>query len=96
MLLENNGIYSTGNGRKHIHVLYLITNWTKKKEFKIMYCPTGEMIANFFTKPLQGAQFLKFCDIVFGINTKNDDNYLASYQAIWKKFRLVEKENADS
>ena len=61
-----------------------------------MYCPTGKMIADIFTKPLQGAQFVKFCDAVLGINAKDDDEYLASYQAVLKKFGLVEEENADA
>ena len=44
-----------------------------------MYCPTGDMIADFFTKPLQGAQFVKFRDAVLGIVAKNDNEYLATY-----------------
>ena len=97
MLLENNGIYSAGKESKHIHVCYyMITDWIKKKEFKITYCPTGKMIADFFTKLLQGAQFVKFRDAVLGINAKDDDEYLASYQAVLKKFGLVEEENSNA
>ena len=80
MLLENNGSYLAGKGSKHIHIRYfLTTDRIKKNRFKVMYCPTEEMIAGFFTKPLQGAQFVKFCDAVLGIDAKNDDKYLASY-----------------
>ena len=61
-----------------------------------MYYPTGEMIADFFTKPLQGAQFVKFRDAILGINAKGDDEYLASYWAVLEKFSLLEKENADA
>ena len=97
MLLENNGIFSARKESKHIHIrYYLITDRVKKKEFKIMYCPTEEMIADFFTKPLQGAQFVKFRDAVLGIDAKNDAEYLASYQAVLKKFGLVEEENAEA
>jgi len=32
----------------------------------IVYCPTEEMLADFFTKPLQGALFRKFRDVVMG------------------------------
>ena len=38
-----------------------------------MYRPTGEIIAEFFTKPLQGAQFYKFHDAILGSNVDNDD-----------------------
>ena len=80
MLLENNGIYSAGKGSKHIHVrYYLITDRDKKKEFKVMYCSTEEMMADFFTKPLQGTQFVKFRGAVLGIDAKNDDECLARY-----------------
>ena len=97
MLLENNSIYSAGKGSKHIHICYyLITDRIKKKKFKIMYCPTGEMIADFFTKPLQGAHFVKFCDAVLSINAKDDDEYIESYRTVLKKFGLVEEENADA
>ena len=54
------------------------------------------MIADFFTKPLQGAQFVKFCDAVLGIDAKNDDEYLASYRSVIRKFGLVEEENAEA
>ena len=33
---------------------------------KVKYCPTGQMVADFFTKPLQGAQFKKLRDVVMG------------------------------
>jgi len=29
-----------------------------------VYCPTEEMLANYFTKPLQGALFHKFCAVI--------------------------------
>ena len=38
----------------------------------IQYCPTAEMLADFFTKPLQGALFTKFRKVLMGwehINT---------------------------
>ena len=36
-------------------------------ELLIMYCPTDEMIADFFTKPLQGKKFFKFRDLTLGM-----------------------------
>ena len=97
MLFEKNGIFSAGKGSKHIHIrYYLITVRIKKKIFKVMYCPTEEMIADFFTKPLQGAQFVKFRDAVLGIDAKNDAEYLASYQVDLTKFGCVEEENTEA
>ena len=37
-----------------------------KKEINVIYCPTENMIADYFTKPLQGSQFLKFRDAIMG------------------------------
>jgi hypothetical protein len=31
---------------------------------KIEYCPTGEMIAGYFIKPLQGSLFKRFRDMI--------------------------------
>ena len=37
-----------------------------KKEFRIEYCNTNDMIADYFTKPLQGKQFLRFREVIMG------------------------------
>jgi len=44
---------------------------------EIEYCPTGDMIADFFTKPLQGRQFYKLRDKVmnFDLNSKYHSNH---------------------
>ena len=33
----------------------------------VEYCPTEEMLADFYTKPLQGALFRKFRDVIMGL-----------------------------
>jgi hypothetical protein len=97
MLLENNGIYSAGKGSKHIHIrYYFITDRIKRKEFKVMYCPTGEMIADFFTKPLQGAQFYKFRDAILGIKAEDEESYKQEYLKILEQYGLLEKENDEN
>ena len=37
-----------------------------KGEFEVQYCPTGLMLADFYTKPLQGSLFIKFRDVIMG------------------------------
>ena len=39
---------------------FFITDRVKSGELVIRYCPTGEMLADHFTKPLQGEAFYKF------------------------------------
>lgn len=38
----------------------------EKGEVEIQYCPTLEMWADYFPKPLQGALFHKFWDVIMG------------------------------
>ena len=38
----------------------------KRKIIKINHCATKLMIVDFFTRPLQGNLFVKFCEIILG------------------------------
>jgi hypothetical protein len=73
MKMEKNGRNScTGNSR-HINISYFfIKDQVDQKRLEIVYCPTEEMLADYFTKPLQGALFHKFREVIMGwkhINT---------------------------
>ena len=37
-------------------------------EVKIEYCPTQEMMADFFPKPLQGVSFTRMRDMIMNVN----------------------------
>ena len=39
----------------------------KNGDIRIEYCPTGDMVADFFTKPLQGSLFRKLRAIILNI-----------------------------
>ena len=45
---------------------FFVKDRSDKKEFRFDYCPMGNMIADYFTKPLQGALFNKFRAIIMG------------------------------
>ena len=65
--MEKNGRNScTGNSRD-ISVRYF---WVKdridKEELSVKYCPTHLMLADYFTKPLQGQLFNTYRDIIMG------------------------------
>ena len=66
--LSENGKASSGTGTRHINIRYFfITDRIARKEVAIQYCPTKEMVADYFTKPLQGALFYKFRDQIMGV-----------------------------
>jgi hypothetical protein len=60
ILLEKNGWSSSTKWTRHMNIQYFfIKDQVNFKHVKIEHCPTGDMLANFFTKPLQGMQFQK-------------------------------------
>ena len=67
ILLERNGRSSSTKCTKHMHIRYFyVTEQVKNKAIHITHCPTEEMVANFFTKPLQGSLFTKMRNYVMG------------------------------
>ena len=58
--LENNGKESSTKRTRALNIrCFFLHDQIKKGNIKVEYCPTGEMHADYFTKPLQGALFLK-------------------------------------
>jgi hypothetical protein len=67
ILLETNGRGSSGKRTRHIDVRYFfIADRVKSGEIRIEHCPTGIMLADYFTKALQGALFVKLRDMIMG------------------------------
>ena len=65
-MLENGRNLCTGNSR-HIHIRYFfVKDIVDKGEEKVEYCPTLQMLSDFFTKPLQGALYNKFRNVIMG------------------------------
>jgi hypothetical protein len=78
--MERNGRNScTGNSR-HINIrFFFVKDRVDKNECKIEYCPTMHMLADFFTKPLQGTLFKVMRDAIMGIIPFKDlETYIAS------------------
>ena len=68
ILLEKNGKASSSKRTKHINARYFfITDRIKKGDVSVVWCPTEDMTGDFFTKPLKGALFRKFRDLVMGV-----------------------------
>jgi hypothetical protein len=55
MLLANNGKMESSKRTQYLEIPYFfVTNNIGKKHLHIEYCPTDDVVADFFTKPLQG------------------------------------------
>ena len=67
--MEVNGRNScTGNSR-HVDIrFFFVHDRVKTGKVDVVYCPTDKMVADFFTKPLQGNIFKKFRASVRGHN----------------------------
>ena len=68
MRLEKYGRQSSGKKTRHLDIrYYFVTDNVKQGTVEIRYCPTGDMTADFFTKPLQGSLFKKFRDQILNL-----------------------------
>jgi hypothetical protein len=73
IFLEKNGKASSSKCTKHVNIRYFfITNHVNKGNISLVWCPTGDMIGDFMTKPLQGALFRKFRDQITGVVPAQD------------------------
>jgi hypothetical protein len=73
ILLEKNGKASSSKRTKHINIRYFfITDRVKKGDVSLIWCPTGDMVGDYMTKPLQGALFRKFRDQIMGVIPARD------------------------
>ena len=73
MKIELNGRKSSGKKTKHMDNRYFwIKDRLASEGIEVVYCPTLKMLADFFTKPLQGSLFRKFRDVVLGYTPIED------------------------
>ena len=87
--LENNGKRSRSKRTRHINIkYYFITDRIMKHEASMEFCPTFDMIGDYFTKALQGSQFHRFRNIVLGIHEDKIPDYNASGRALLEERKL--------
>jgi hypothetical protein len=73
ILLEKNGKASSGKRTKHLNMRYFfVTDRIANRECSVEWCPTGDMTGDFLTKPLQGALFTRFRDLIMGVVAQPD------------------------
>mmetsp|Transcript_2109 Transcript_2109/g.4558 ORF Transcript_2109/g.4558 Transcript_2109/m.4558 type:complete len:122 (+) Transcript_2109:3756-4121(+) len=58
ILLEMNGKQLSSKWTRHMNIrIFFIKDRIDSGEITIKYCPTEDMVTDYFTKPLQGSQF---------------------------------------
>ena len=68
MKLEENGQASASKRTRHFNIKYFyVTDLVQRKEFNLKYCPTDDMLADYFTKPLVGTKFVKMRKIIMNL-----------------------------
>ena len=89
MLLEKNGKASSGHRTRHIDIRYFVMDRIKNGEMQIEYCPTEEMVADFFMKPLQGSLFRKLRGLILNTPVRSSSTSAAASQECVEKVRKV-------
>jgi hypothetical protein len=84
--LEKNGTKSSGKRTRHINIRYFfVTDRIAAGDLNVEYCPTLDMIGDYFTKPLQGSLLRKFWNTILGINEEDIPAYNADARAMLKR-----------
>jgi len=67
ILLEKNGKASSGSRTRALNIRYFfITDQVQQQNVSIEHCPTNDMVADYFTKPLQGEAFKRHRNFIMG------------------------------
>ena len=74
ILLERNGLQSSTKRTKHMDIRYFyIGDHIQNKTLSLQHCPTDEMLADYFTKPLQGSLFIRLRNHIMGAEFVDGD-----------------------
>ena len=69
ILLESNGRKSAGKRSRHLNVrFFFITDQKEKKNLSIHYCPTDDMLGDYYTKPTHGSKYRGFRDQILNLS----------------------------
>eukprot|EP00934_Nitzschia_sp_Nitz4_P008987 Nitzschia sp. Nitz4//scaffold353_size16344//11151//16190//NITZ4_008865-RA/size16344-processed-gene-0.13-mRNA-1//1//CDS//3329548925//8977//frame0 len=83
MLLEKNGRASSSKRTKHMNIRYFyIKDMIDRGEISIEHCPTELMLADYFTKPLQGRLFYRLRDQIMNVDPNSE--YHSDHRSVLK------------
>ncbi len=85
ILMAKNGRGSSSKRTRHIDIRYFfVTDRIAAGDVTVEYCPTGDMIADFFTKPLQGTPFRRFRDMIMNVEMNSTTEPMANPRSVLK------------
>jgi len=68
-------------GSQHISIRYfLITDKIDKKEIRVRYSSTKEILTDFYTKPIQCRLFQKFRNLILGVDMTQEKQCKKEYE----------------
>ena len=71
--MESNGKNSSGDKSRYINIIFSIKDVLIRDNMEPIYFPTERMIADSFTKILQGSLFKKMKDILMGLSILSEE-----------------------
>ena len=81
ILLEKNGRASSSKRTRHILLrYYFVKEHVDSGMIQIVHCPTKQMWADYFTKPVQGALFYQLRDAIMNIDLNSP--YHSSHRSV--------------
>ena len=84
MLLDKNGRASSSKQTRHINIRYFfVTDRILDGELNISYCPTLNMIGDYFNFPRKGGLFHKFRNTVLDITETDITRYISLAKLAW-------------
>ena len=83
LLLANNRQASSSKHTHHMNIHYFfIMDHIQAGDLQVEYCPTDDMIADFFTKPLQGGKFVRFRDQILNVQSEPDITAISAQRSV--------------
>ena len=91
--MEKNGRGSSGKRTRHINIrYYFVTDRINADELSVEYCPTEMMLADFYSKPLQGKMFRLFRSILLNLDDPDMKDYCIKSDVTIKKSSVTSQE----
>lgn len=94
--LEKNGRQSSSKRTRHLNIKhFFIKDQVQAGELKIKHCGTDNLIADYFSKPLQGEKFRRFHDLILGIKDIDLTDQIRSMLEKDLKWMNLNDQNSD-